>query len=779
MIGKTVSHYRILAKLGAGGMGEVYTAEDSRLHRTVALKFLARELTFNEEAKGRFVREAQAAGTLDHPNICTIYEVDETTDGLSFIAMAYCEGESLRQKIERGPLAVDDAIQYTMQIAAGLRKAHENGIVHRDIKPANVIATADGTAKIVDFGLAKLHGRTHLTKERATLGTIEYMSPEQARGEEVDHRTDIWSLGCLLYEMLTGQTPFKGDYEQAVIYSIINSPPKPVTALRGDTPMALEHIVNRALEKDPDKRYQAAADLIADLGHLKHPSATSVQPTTPSARTIGPHKRRIVLVAGALLVFALAAAIIHNTLSPVPERDRKSLAVLPFLNLTENKEDDYFSDGITDDILTHLYKIGDLKVISRTTMQQYKGTKKSIREIGSELNAGAVLEGSVRRAGNRVRIVAQLIDAHSDDHLWAENYDREMNDVFAVQTEIAQEIAGALQATLTAAELRRLTVPATFNVEAYNLILQGGYHFARGSRQDIVQAVEKFKQALSIDPNNARAWAQLATCYARQADMGALNTDEGYSEARDAAENALALDDQLAQAHTIMGWIKRSYDWDWVGAEAECRRALELAPGDVTVMRNMANMEKSLGRFDEAIRLIKKAADVDPKRIPIYTSLGLFSMYAGRLDDAATAYQRAIDLNSQYPIAHTFLGLVYLLQGDADKAIMEIQLESDEGWRLYGLAQAYHGANRKAEADTSLNALVRRYGSESGYQVAEAYAYRGEADSAFEWLEKAYASRDGGLSEIKGDPFMKKIEGDQRYVEFMKKMKLPLLQEGH
>jgi len=759
-------------------MGEVYTAEDMRLQRTVALKFLTRELTFNAEAKDRFTREAQAAGALDHPNICTIYEVDETADGLSFIAMAYCEGESLRQKIERGPLAADDAIAITMQIAAGLKKAHENGIVHRDIKPANVIITTGGTAKIVDFGLAKLRGRSKLTKETSTVGTVEYMSPEQARGEDVDHRTDIWSLGCLLYEMLTGQTPFKGEYEQAVIYSIMHSQPKPVTTLRGNTPMDLEQIVKRTLEKDPAERYQAAADLIADLSHLHHSSEESIQQTAPSAQKIYPNRKRVLVGVGALLIFAVAITIILMTLSPVPERNRKSVAVLPFLNLTENKEDDYFSEGITDDILTQLYKIGDLKVTSRTTMNQYKETNKSIREIGSELNADAVLEGSIRRDGNRVRIVAQLIDVRNDDHLWAENYDREMNDVFAVQTEIAQEIAGALQVKLTASERSRLMVPAASNLEAYNLILQGGYHFTRGTRQDVDQSIVKFKQALSIDPNNARAWAQLATSYARQADIGALNTEDGYSKARDAAENALALDDQLAQAHTIMGWIKRSYDWDWEGAEAECRKALELAPGDVTVIRNMANMEKSLGRFDEAIRLIKKAADLDPKRVPIYTSLGLFSMYAGRLEEAAGAYQRAIDLNPEYPIAHTFLGLVYLLQGNGDKAIIEIQHESDEGWRLYGLAQAYYGANRQAEADTSLGALARKYGSESGYQMAEVYAYRGEADRAFEWLERAYSSRDGGLSEIKGDPFMKKIEGDRRYVEFIKKMKLPLSQEG-
>jgi len=772
LIGQTISHYRILEKLGEGGMGVVYRAEDIRLHRMVALKFLPQAFTFNEEARDRFIREAQAAGALDHPNICPVYDVDETADGVSFIAMAFCEGESLREKIDRGPMQPREAIDIAIQIASGLKEAHGNGIVHRDIKPTNILLIREGFARIVDFGLAKLRGRSKLTKENTTIGTVEYMSPEQARGDDVDLRTDLWSLGCLIFEMISGTTPFQGEYEQAVIYSILNTAPPPLTGIRSGIPMELERIVNKCLEKNPGERYQGAADLIADLSHLSRTLESSARTAAAVPVSGRPRKFSLLAAAGGVLILAATALLILRPFSPEPGDPRNSIAVLPFSNLTGNEEEDFFADGITDDILTQLYKVGDLRVTSRTTMQQYRGTTKSIRDIGGELRATAVLEGSVRREGDRIRIVAQLIDVGTDDHLWAETYDRKLEDVFNVQSEIALSIARALHARLSPAEEGRLTASSSPDIRSYNLVLQGNSYFYRGSREDVRRAIEKYEEALAVDSGDARAWAQLATAYARLSDVGALGTREGYEKARHAAERSLALDDQLALGHTIMGWIKRSYDWDWAGAEIECRKALELAPGDVTVIRNMANLEKTLGNFDAAISLMERAADLDPNRVPIYTSLGLVSMYAGRLDGAASAYRNAIRMNPGYPAAHTFLGLVLLLAGDPAGAIGEILKESDEGWRAYGLAQAYYGASRPGDADSALQVLKEEFGEESMYQVAQAYAFRAEPDSAFAWLERAYDAHDGGLTELRGDPFMRKIEGDPRYDAFLKKMRL-------
>jgi len=375
MIGKSISHYRITEKLGGGGMGIVYKAEDTRLKRTVALKFLPPDLTRDEDAKKRFVHEAQAASALEHPNICNVHEIDETQDGQMFICMACYEGETLKKKIERGPLKVDEAVNIAVQVAGGLARAHEAGITHRDIKPANVMVTDRGEVKIVDFGLAKLSGRTRVTKTGTTAGTIAYMSPEQSRGEGVDSRTDIWSLGVVLYEMLTGKLPFKGDYEQAVVFSILNEDPEPLRNLRSEVPIGLERIVHKAMAKSPGERYRQVRDVLVEL------------------ETLGTEQETRSMTAG---------------------RGRKSIAVLPFKSLSESKEDEYFSDGITEDILTQLSRIGDLKVISRTSVMRYKKSEKSLLEIGRELGVATILEGSVRRSGDRVRIVGELIDAQTD-----------------------------------------------------------------------------------------------------------------------------------------------------------------------------------------------------------------------------------------------------------------------------------------------------------------------------------------------------------------------------
>ncbi|MEE9189818.1 MAG: serine/threonine-protein kinase, partial [Candidatus Neomarinimicrobiota bacterium] len=466
MIGTTISHYKILEKLGEGGMGDVYKAEDTNLDRIVALKFLPLEMTRDKDIQTRFIHEAKAASALDHPNIYTIHEIDKTEEGQLFICMGYYEGKTVGEKIKQGPLGIDEAFEITIQIAQGLDKAHKKKIIHRDIKSANIIVTIDGVTKIVDFGIAKLTGLTQVTKDGTSLGTASYMSPEQTLGKEVDHRTDIWSLGVVLYEMLTGATPFQGDYEQAVVYSIMNEDPKPLTSLRTGIPLELERIVNKTLAKDPNDRYQHLDELIVDLKHVeKEPKKEKIE--------------------------------VQKTYM-----NGKSLAILPFMSIGDSKEDEYFCDGMHDDILSQVAKIHDLKVVSRTSVMRYKNTDKSIGEIAQELGVETILEGSVRRAGEKVRIVSQLINAKTDGHLWAETYDRDYADIFAVQTDVAENIATALKATLTPKEISSIESEPTENMAAYDYYLKGRYYWrVKSDPEGNMLAAEMLEKAVELDPN--------------------------------------------------------------------------------------------------------------------------------------------------------------------------------------------------------------------------------------------------------------------------------------
>jgi len=474
MLGKTVSHYRITEKLGEGGMGVVYRAEDTILKRTVALKFLPRELTRDAGAKERFIREAQAASALDHPNICTVFEVNEADDQ-TFIAMACVEGGSVKDRLAAGPMDIDVATDVAAQVAEGLEEAHDKGIVHRDIKAANIMLTPKGQAKIMDFGLAKLSGGSGLTRTGVTMGTVAYMSPEQVRGEEVDRRTDVWSLGVLLYEMVTGHMPFEAEYEPAAMYSILNENPRPMAAFRPDVPVELEHIVETALAKSLEERYQTASEMKGDLRALR------------AGRTVG--------VAEQFIARARFA--------------KKSIAVLPFKSLSDSKEDEYFSDGTTEDIISQLSKIGELKVISRTSAMRFKNTTKSLREIGRELDVATILEGSVRRSGDRVRIVSQLVDTRTDEPLWTETYDRQMSDIFEIQSDVAQKIATELRAQLSPEVKRRMERKPTESLEAYDYYLKGREYYYRYRKQDNEHAIELFKKALELDPDYALAYAGL------------------------------------------------------------------------------------------------------------------------------------------------------------------------------------------------------------------------------------------------------------------------------
>lgn len=635
MFGKVISHYKILEKLGEGGMGAVYKAEDTKLKRTIALKFLLPQTLGSDEEKIRFIYEAQAAAALSHPNICTIYEIDES-EGRSFIAMECIEGRSLKEKIKSGPLKLDEALDIAIQVAEGLQEAHEKGIVHRDIKPANIMVTTKGQAKIMDFGLAKLGRGTHLTKTGTTLGTIAYMSPEQARGDTVDHRTDIWSLGIVLYEIVAGQLPFKSEYEQAVIYSILNEEPKPLTSFRNEVPLELERIVNKALTKSPDERYQHVDEMLVDLKSLTEELESGVTKT--------------------LLTKA----------KPSP-----SVAVLPFVNMSPDAENEYFSDGITEDIIAQLSKIGDLKVISRTSIMRYKQSDKRLQEIGKELDVTTILEGSVRKAGNRVRIVSQLIDARTDEHIWAETYDREMKDIFDIQSDVAQQIATALKAKISPAEKELLAKKPTDNLTAYDYYLKGRDYYYRYHKQDNEIAIELFQKTIKLDPDYALAYAGLGDAYAqRTLKFGFAPT--WLDSAIQVSEKAISIDPDLAEGYKALGLAYIAKGWLRKALEVN-HKAVELKPNYFPAVANIGWSYWYIGEFDQALRYMKKSLALNPSGA--HDCFGIGSLYL-KLGDYAKAEKwlnKALELQPDFTHPHVRWIELYLTQGKYQEAIEHSQ----------------------------------------------------------------------------------------------------------
>ncbi|MGH7597342.1 MAG: protein kinase domain-containing protein [bacterium] len=626
MIGQTISHYKILEKLGGGGMGVVYKAQDLKLDRFVALKFLPPHLSADEEEKKRFIHEAKAASALDHPNICTIYEIDETEDGADcvrrmFIAMAYYEGETLKKKIERGPLPIDQTLDLAIQIAQGLAKAHEHGITHRDIKPANVMITKDGIVKIVDFGLAKLAGVVGLTKAGITLGTPAYMSPEQARGEEVDHRTDIWSLGVVLYEMLIAQLPFRGEYEAAMMYSILNEEPKPLADLRADAPNKLQQIVEKAITKNPDQRYQHIHEMLTDLSALKK------QLESESAKESDSEKK------------------------PAP-----SIAVLPFADLSPQKDQEYFCDGMAEELINALTKIEALKVVARTTAFSFKGEKLDVREIGRKLNVETLVEGSVRKAGNRVRITAQLVNVVDGYHLWSEKYDREMEDIFAIQDDIAQQIVAALKIKLIGEPSVPLVKRYTENLEAYHLYLKGRYYWNKRYEGLLQKGMECFGQALAKDPDYALAYAGLADSYSILGIYHFLPPKEAFSRAKAAAEKALKIDESLAEAHTSLGAIGFCYD-----------KALDIDPNSVVALAYIAFPYFQKAMYEEAIASLQKVITLWKGNTFWLAALGLVYAGSGKKDDAQKVLHELEERSKQQYVAPLEFVWVYAGLNEMDQ----------------------------------------------------------------------------------------------------------------
>jgi len=607
MIGKTISHYKILEKLGEGGMGVVYKAEDAKLKRSVALKFLPPEWTRDEDAKARFMHEAQSASALDHHNICTIYEVDETEDGQLFIAMALYEGETLQYKIEQSPLKWEEAIELSIQIAQGLAKAHEKEMVHRDIKPANVFITHDGVAKVLDFGLAKLAGRTLLTKEGMTLGTVAYMSPEQAQSAPVDHRTDIWALGALLYEMISGRQPFEGDYEQAVLYSIMNEDPEPLTGLRTGVPMELERIVNKCLQKESSARYQGVNELLVDLRQCE--KSTGRAPI--SGVTYSPSKKAwfvgATLAALAAILILYFSGLFRSGARKGPA-EKARVAVLPFENLGP-LEDEYFADGLTVEMTAKLGRLRQLRVISDRSAFKYKNSDKSDARIGTELGANFILRSTImwqrlQNERSRVRVIPRLIRTIDGEQIWTDAYTATMTDVFEVQADITEKVVDALGIALLALESKTLTERPTTIADAYDFYLRGLTYFTRPLRriEDNRLAIEMFEKAIALDPNYVEAYSLLSRSYSFLfADFG--QRDAG-PKAKRAAERALDLAPERPESHWAVGAYYAFVTRELERAENHYAVARKGLPNSAELLAAMGWVQKSRGKWDPAVLIL-------------------------------------------------------------------------------------------------------------------------------------------------------------------------------
>jgi serine/threonine protein kinase/tetratricopeptide (TPR) repeat protein len=781
MIGQTILHYKILEKLGEGGMGVVYKAEDTKLERTVAIKFLPRHIAGNTEERERFKIEAKAAASLSHSNVGHIYAIEEV-DSDMFIVMEYIDGQELKEKIQSGPLPLDKAIDIAIRIGEGLQAAHEKDIVHRDIKSSNIMMTEKGQVKIMDFGLAKVRGVAKVTKEGTTLGTITYMSPEQARGEQVDHRTDIWSLGVIIYEMVSGQLPFKGDYEQAVIYSIFNEEPKPLSGLRSGVPKELERIVTKALAKKQNERYQHVDEMLVDLRSLKREldsgatktvSEGAIQPSSTSP------KKKLLLYGGISLAAIILLALFYFFLPKSPKiADQKTIAVLPFKNLSDNPENDYFSDGITEDIITQLSKISELKVIARSSIERYKNSDKSVSEIAKELGVLTVLEGSVRRAGNRVRIVGQLIDAKTEENLWADTYDRQMEDIFDIQSDVSKRIASALQTELSPVEKKKIESKPTENLDAYNLYLQGRFYWRKRKPEALVQAAEYFNKAIQLDPRYTLAYVGLADCYALFPYYHASNIsdEEAYDRAERMARKALELNPNLAAAYTSLGNVLKEGKWDWSNAEKAFKKALELNPNDANAHQWYCEMLVVLGRMDEALEHAKKAYAIEPFSVIIANNLGRTFLYNRQYDEAIKQLKKSLELDPTLPAIHKNLLWSYYYKSMLEEAISEAELlavgRDKEIMNL--LIEGIHSPTQTSIVLKSLDVFVESHTSNdeltySPLDVARIYSVFGDKEKELLEIEKAYATHDPGFAEVLNHPNFDNLTTDPRFIAIEKK----------
>ncbi len=732
MIGRSVAQYEIIERLGEGGMGVVYRAADTKLKRTVALKFL-RPGVLDEGAEAeRFLNEAQAAAALDHPNICTVYEIAEDS-GRTFLAMGYIGGQSLRAKMRAGALPWRDSVDIAIQIAQGLEEAHRHGIVHRDIKPSNLLLAETGTLKIVDFGLAQLPGRSRITQEGFTVGTPSYMSPEQARGEPLDARTDLWALGVILYEMIAGEPPFRGDNAPAILYSIVHATPPPLSQV----PDGVRRVVERLLAKTRAERYADAAELLGDLRAVRQETGLT------------------------------------STRQDAFIRRAPSIAVLPFANLTRDEENEYFSDGLTEELIHMLSHVEELRVVSRTSAFEFKGKAQDIRAIGTKLNVSTVLEGAVRRAGARVRVTTQLINVADGYQIWSERYDREMEDIFAIQDEIAKSIVDRLKGKLAGDSNAALPRRQTGSIEAYHLYLKGRYYWNKQTEEGFRKAIELFEQVLREEPGYAPAYCGLSDCYAYLGFWSGSPPVEIWPRAREAVLQAVALNEDLADAHVSLGYILLFFDWKWHEAEREFQRAIELSPGDAKAHYSYSVCLTQAGRFDEALAEIRRAQALDPLNLVINTGVGFVYYYCRRYERAIEEHRKTLELDAAYFEVHAAIGLAWQELKRFDEAIASFEtarrLSQDSPLILACLGCCLGAAGRRDEAlalvDQLLGISQTRYVAPLSFALI--YLGLGDVEAALDWLERAVEARDAYLRYLQVSPVYDSLRSHPRFIRLL------------